>query len=343
MHVNRYLPTALILSALASPILIQAPAEAQTRISGRVVGEKGQALTKVFVQQQGSLATAFTDDLGRFTLTLDPNGQRSIEISAVGYQSKIVPVDSLAARPVKLELIPTYQPTYAPVLPARVSPTIPPLDTQVGVAYQLHNPRLSQAGQAVEGWVDNALSGHGQLRRGDVLIGLEGSRYKAPLDLPNSPTTASVASPEVTDVKIRGGMAFGNSMIEVGPSLSVFQTNVTPGNNGVPYSGTLMDYTHTRRGIGLAVPGIVTLGRVELLGEGAYYPWTSTTLEGAPAPITSGQRFDLKLGVGYRVTPTVRAELTFANQLWRRGDFREDTTIWGLGVTYRPERTEEGK
>ncbi len=343
MHLNRHLPAALILTVLATPILLQAPAEAQTKVTGRIVGEKGQALSKVFVQQQGSLATAFTDDQGRFTLSLDANGQRSIEISAVGYQSKVVAVDGLAARPVKLDPIPTYQPTYAPVLPSRVAPSIPPLDTQVGLSYQLHNPRLTQGGQAVEGWVDNALAGHGQLRRGDVLVGLEASRYKAPMDLPNTPTTASVATPEVTEVKIRGGMAFGNATWEVGPSLSVFQTNVTPNNNGVPYSGTLMDYTHTRRGIGLAVPAIFTLGRVELLGEGAYYPWTSTTLEGAPAPITSGQRADLKLGVGYRVMPTLRAELTFTNQLWRRGDFREDTTIWGLGVTYRPERTEEGK
>lgn len=341
MHVNRHLPTALILAAIASPILIQAPAEAQTRASGRVVNEKGQPLSKVFVQQQGSLATAFTDDQGRFTLTLDPNGQRSVEVSAVGYQSKVAPVDGLAARPIKLDPIPTYQPTYAPVLPARVSADIPLLDTQVGVSYQLHNPRLNQGSQAVEGWVDNALHGHGQLRRGSALIGIEGSRYKAPMSLPNNPTTSSVATPEVTDVKVRGGMAFGNDLFEVGPSLSVFQTNVTPNNNGVPYSGTVMDYTHTRRGIGLAIPGIVSLGRVELLGEGAYYPWTSTTLEGAPAPITSGQRIDLKLGVGYRFTPNVRAELTYANQLWRRGDFRETTDIWGLGVTYRPERTEE--
>ncbi|MNX18829.1 hypothetical protein D3C86_487350 [compost metagenome] len=341
MHVNRHLPTALILAAIASPILIQAPAAAQTRVTGRVVNDKGQALAKVFVQQQGSLATAFTDDQGRFTITLDPNGQRSVEVSAVGYQSKVATVDGLAARPIKLDPIPTYQPTYASVVPARVAPQIPLLDTQVGASYQLLNPRLSQGGQAVEGWVDNALYGHGQLRRGNALIGLEGSRYKAPMDLPNSPTTSSVATPEVTDVKVRGGMVFGNELFEVGPSLSVFQTNVTPNNNGVPYSGTVMDYTHTRRGFGLAVPAIVTLGRFDILGEGAYYPWTATSVEDAPAPITSGQRIDLKLGVGYRFTPNVRAELGYTNQMWRRGDFRETTDVWGLGITYRPERTEE--
>lgn len=341
MHVNRHVSTALVLAAVASPLLIQAPAEAQTRVTGRVVNENNQPLSKVFVQQQGSLATAFTDDQGRFTLTLDPNGQRFVEVSAVGYQPKIAPVDSLARGPIQLEPIPSYQPTYTRVVPQRVAPQIPLLDTQVGVEYQLLNPRLSQGGQAVEGWVDNALYGHGQLRRGGLLLGLEGSRYKAPLELPNTPTTSSVATPEVTDVKFRGGWAFGNRFIEVGPSLSVFQTNVTPNNNDVPYTGTLMDYPHTRRGVGIALPGVIALGRFELMGEGAYYPWTATTLEGAPAPIASGTRYDLKVGLGVRVTPSLRAELTYANQWWREGDFRETSEIYGLGITYRPERTEE--
>lgn len=342
MQGNRFIP-ALILAALASPILIQAPAEAQTRVSGRVVGEKGQPLAQVFVQQQGSLATAFSDDQGRFTLTLDANGRRAVELSAIGYQSKVVSIDLLSARPVQLEQTPAYQPTYAPVLPARIGYHAPLLDTQVGASYQLRELDLSHQGQKVEGWIDNELAAHGQLRRGQALIGLEASRYKVPTTLPNSPSSMPVARPEVTDVKLRGGMAFGNDLIEVAPSLSVFQQNVTPGNNGVPYTGTLLDFSQTRRGIGLAVPGVVALGRVELLGEASWYPWTTITLEGAPYTVDSTQRFDLKLGLGYRVTPSVRAELNFANQLWRRGSFQETSNVWGLGLTYRPERTEEGK
>ncbi len=342
MHGNRFIPAALLLSALASPILLQAPADAQTRTAGRVVGEKGQPLSQVFVQQQGSLATAFTDEQGRFTIVLDANGRRAVELSAVGYQSKIVPVDALN-RPVQLELIPTYQPTYTPVVPERVTPRIPLMDTQVGIAYQLQNLRLSQGSQAVEGWIDNALFGHGQLRAGNALIGLEASRYKVPMTLPNTTTSSSVATPEVTDVKLRGGLVFSNPIMEIAPSLSVFQQNVTAGNSGVPYSGTVLDFTHTRRGVGLVIPGIVSLGRFELLGEGAWYPWTTTTLQNAPYGVGSPQRVDLKAGIGFRVTPVVRAELSYATQRWSNGGFQETSDIWGLGVTYRPERTEEGK
>ncbi len=340
MHGNRYLLPTLILSALASPLLVQESAAAQTRISGSVVGEKGQSLSQVFVQQQGSLATAFTDDQGRFTLAVDPKGRRSVELSAVGYLSKVVTLDALSARPVTLEVLPTYQPTYAPILAERIPVQPPLMDTQVGIAYDLRNMRLSHRGQKVEGWIDNELSGHGQLRLGNVLIGLEGSRYQVPTLLPNTTATTPVANPEVTDMKLQGGMVFGNASWEVAPSLSVIQENVTSGNGGIPYSGTLNDFTQTRRGVGLAVPGIITRGRFDLLGEVAWYPWTGITLTGAPYTVGASNRLDLKVGVGFRVMPTVRAELTYANHAWR-GGFTETSDVWGLGVTYRPERPEE--
>jgi hypothetical protein len=340
MHGNRFFTSLLVLPALVSPFLIQAPAEAQSRVTGKVVGEKGQPLSQVFVQQQGSLATTFSDDQGRFTLTVDPNGRRSIELSAVGYLSKVVSLDALSARPVQLEVLPTYQPTYAPVLPERLSTPTPLMDTQVGFSYQLRDLRLAHRGQAVKGWIDNELAAHGQLRAGNALLGLEGSRYKVPMTLPNTQTSTKVATPEGTDMKLHGGLVFGNSAWEVAPSLSVFQQNLTAGNSDIPYSGTLMDFTQTRRGVGLAVPGIIALGRVEVLGEAAWYPWTTLTLEGAPYTVASSNRLDLKLGVGYRVQPSIRAELTFARQAWR-GGFQETSDVWGLGITYRPERTED--
>lgn len=339
MQSNRFLTSLLVLPALVSPLLIQAPAQAQSRVSGKVIGEKGQPLSQVFVQQQGSLATAFTDDQGRFTLTVDPNGRRAVELSAVGYLSQVVPLDAVSARPVQLSVLPTYQPTYAPILPERITAPAPLMDTQAGLSYWLRDYKLAHQGQAVEGWIDNELAAHGQLRAGQALIGLEGSRYKVPMTRPNTQTSAKVATPEGTDLKVRGGMVFGNAAWEAAPSLSVFQQNLTAGNSGIPYSGTLMDFTQTRRGLGVAVPGVVAFGRLEVLGEAAWYPWTTITLESAPYGVASSNRLDLKAGVGYRLLPTVRAELTFARQAWR-GGFEETSSVWGLGVTYRPERTE---
>lgn len=340
MHGNRFLPAALILSAVASPILLQAPAEAQTRVTGRVVNEYGQPVSRVFVQQLGALAMAFTDDQGRFTLTLDATGRRAVEFSAVGYQSRVVAVEALANRPVQLNFVPTYQPTYEPVVPARSVAATPLLDTQVGVSYRLRELKLSHRDRAVEGSIDNELHAHGQLRRGSALLGLEASRFKVPMKQPN---LSASATPEVTDVKLRAGLAFGNPFVEIAPSLAVFQQNVTPNNSGVPHSGTLLDFEQTRRGVGLSLPAALSIGKLELLGEASWSPWTWTTLTNAPYSVGNTLRFDWKAGLGYRVSPVVRAELTYTNQEWYGGAFEEKSDVWSLGVTYRPERREGGQ
>lgn len=340
MYGNRTLLTALLAPALATPLVLAEPAMAQTRLTGRVLGEGGQPLSQVFVQQQGSLATTFTDDQGRFTLALDPNGRKTLELSAVGYQSRIVTTEAAGARAITLELIPTYQPSYAPVVPERIAPEIPLMDTQVGLAYRLRNLTVAHQGQRVEGSVDNELYAQGQLRRGSALFGLEAFRFKAPTTVPNTQPSSPLARPEVTDVKLRGGLAFGTAAWEVAPSLALFQENVTPNNGGIPYTGTLLDFSQTRRGLGLSVPAIVSLGRIELLGEAAYFPWTWVTLDGAPYSVGSSNRVDLRWGVGYRVTPVVRADLSVTRHMWR-GGFEQTSDVLGLGLTYRPERTED--
>lgn len=340
MHGNRPFLIALLVPALAAPFVLQAPAMAQARLSGRVLGEAGQPLSQVFVQQQGSLATAFTDDQGRFTLTLDPNGRKTLELSAVGYQSKVISVEAAGAKAITLEPIPTYQPSYAPAVPERIAPEIPLMDTQVGLAYRLRNLTVAHRGQRVEGSVDNELFAQGQLRRGHALLGLEAYRFKVPTTVPNTQPSSPVAHPEVTDMKLRGGLVFGNRAWEVAPSLALFQENVTPNNSEVPYTGTLLDFTQTRRGVGVSVPAILGLGRLELLGEAAYFPWTWVTLDGAPYSVGSSSRVDVRLGVGYRIMPSLRADLNVTRHMWR-GGFEQTSDVVGLGLTYRPERTEE--
>src|SRR5690349_20935510 len=70
----RNIITTFALVASAAAPAIAAPAEAG--FSGKVVGPDGKALASVFVQQQGAINSAITDDKGTFTLKLDPKGRQ---------------------------------------------------------------------------------------------------------------------------------------------------------------------------------------------------------------------------------------------------------------------------
>src|SRR5829696_6547325 len=61
------------------------------KISGIVLNEKNEALAGVSVKIIGLPGGASTDLEGRFTLHLSAGKKYELEISAVGYESKIIP------------------------------------------------------------------------------------------------------------------------------------------------------------------------------------------------------------------------------------------------------------
>lgn len=83
-------------STLAAPLAWGAPAEsmltqaAQSKVKGRVVDEKGDALVGVKVLDLGSRTATMTDVEGNFQINAPQGAQ--LEYSYVGYKTKVVPV-----------------------------------------------------------------------------------------------------------------------------------------------------------------------------------------------------------------------------------------------------------
>lgn len=236
---------------------------------------------------------------------------------------------------------PTYRPTYPS--PAEAAPSAQNLlDTQIGAGYRFRNSRSNFGGTLVEGWIDNELSGQGQIRLGNWLFNLSTWRYKAPLILPALPADQSnVASSEVNQISLQAGYTLTWQALEIAPSLFLTQLHVSSNGQGIPYSGTPMDWTQARRGIGLSLPVAFQLpGPFEIIGSLCWLPKSDIHLEKAPYGVTDTSFLESRIGLGIRLTPTLRGELTYARTLWQ-GGLNEDSDVFGLGITYRPERTGE--
>lgn len=216
------------------------------------------------------------------------------------------------------------------------------LDLETSFGYGLRNPRLGHGGSQIEGWADNALQLDAKLRSERMVAGLEFGRQKTPLAMPGvRPELNPVMAPETTDLRLSLGRTYDWSHWQFTPRLVWMQLSSTPNNQGVPYSGTLLDWAHTRRGFGIGVPAVMSLPRGwELFGEATLLPWMDVRMEKAPYSVGSTGFGEVKLGVGKRLGSDLRAELTVARSLWR-GGFEEDTDAYGLRLVYRPEAREK--
>lgn len=230
--------------------------------------------------------------------------------------------------------------------PAQAQPLFEsrPLDTQVGLSYRVRGISLSQGSEQLTGSVDNELMGHGRYRVGPWLFGLSAWRYRTPLEVSELPSEQNpVATPEATDLRLAAGYVLGNTTWEIAPSLGVMQLNVTPNNAGVPYTGTLMDFKHARRGLGLSVPASWAIATGwELFGEATYFPSVAISLDRTPYGLMPANYAEARIGVGYHPMPAMRMDLTYTHGRWR-GPFASDADVWGLGLTYRPTREEDAR
>lgn len=257
-------------------------------------------------------------------------------------KSLVVAAFSLVGTP---SFAPIEPPSYRPTYPSQIEAAPPAehlLDTQIGAGYRFRNSRLNYGGTLVEGWVDNELSGHGQLRVGNWLYGLSAWRYRAPMILSSLPVDQSnVSSAEVSQISLHAGYSLIWQALEIVPSLFLTQLHASSNGQGIPYSGTPLDWTQDRRGIGLSLPVALQLpGPIEIVGSLSWLPKSDLHLEKAPYSLTDTSFLEERIGLGIRITPTLRGELTYTRYLWQ-GGLNEDSDVFGFGIAYRPERAGE--
>lgn len=97
-----------------------------------------------------------------------------------------------------------------------------------------------------------------------------------------------------------------------------------------------MDWTHVRRGLGLAVPIALSLpGPWEIGGTLTAIPWTDIRLDRAPGGVGASGFAEVRMALGHALPGDLAAEVSYTRTWWR-GGFDEDADVYGVGIRYRP-------
>lgn len=307
------------------------------RFEGRVVAPDGKPLAGVLVHQPGGVASALTDEQGRFFLRLDPAAQARLSFSAVGYLACEVPLPGAGS--VTLQPVPVYRPGFKPLAPEPEPAERPFFDSQLGLHYRVRYQSVTGRSHLVEGWASNDLAGFARLRAAPVVLGLEGFRFKAPLTL--APLAAQVSpQPTVENTQWAAWLGYPLSLggIEWLLQAGYVTSYWVPGNQGTPWTGTPLDFGQTRQGAALALEAGHAFGALDVSARVAYIPALATVLSGAPYSVGDLRSTEVVIGAGYEVLPGLRLGLNVARQ-WANGtDLDEWANVFGLSATYLPER-----
>ncbi|MBU6428110.1 MAG: hypothetical protein KGR26_03795 [Cyanobacteria bacterium REEB65] len=345
---NRTLLGVLVLACgavLASPLARPASAlektgQARTAIAplviaGEVLGPDGAPVDGAFIHLSDGVSSAITGSTGKFELTPDSGEGGRLVVTAVGFQTAEVPL----ARWSVVHLVP--QPSYQPAI---VPPPSPfeiggshVFDTQIAGAYRLRYQSLAANGRGVQGWANNEYAIAARYRAGNVVLGLEGYRLRAPLTLSGASVQPS-STPEVEQDawNLSLGYDFEAIGLEILPELVFANDYFVPTNGGTPWTGTPLDFDQTR------TAGVVGLEIGRRLGPlvAALHGQTSiaenTTLLGAPYAATNARLSEVGLDLGYTIFPGLRADLTYARTLATGTQLDEWADVLGLGLTYLP-------
>lgn len=329
----RNIITTLALVASAAAPAIAAPAEGT--FSGKVMGPDGKPLSSVFVQQQGAINSAISDDKGNFTLKLDPKGRQVLVFTAVGFVGQ--EVSAASAQSVTLRAVPAYRPTFsgAPAQDVAVGNAV--FDTQVGLGYGLRGQQVTTGARTVDGVAINGIVADARYRTGDVVLGLSGYRIKAPILLsPLTTQPTSVPSVDHSEWNLSAGYTLRAAGVDFLPQLVYTNSFITPSYT-TPWTGTPMDFSQSRHAIALGLEAGKRFGDLELIGRGKL-PVLRSTTSSAPYNLGDVRWGDVGLLVGYNVMPGLRLDLTATQQWAGPANTYESTQIYGVGLSYHPER-----
>lgn len=329
----RNIITTLALVASAAAPAIAAPAEAP--VSGRVQGADGRPLSSVFVQQQGAVNSAITDEKGAYALKLDPKGRQVLVFTAVGFVGQEVAADR--AQTVTLRPVPTYRPAFtkAPVQQVAVGDAI--FDTQVGLGYGLRNQQLNTGTYRVDGLAVNGLVADARYRVGDGVLGLSGYRVKAPVHLAGLTSQPNPApSVDHSEWNLIAGYTLRAAGLEWLPQLVYTNSFVTPAY-ATPWTGTPQDFAQSRHALAVGLEAGKRFGALEVIGRGKL-PVLRSTTSAAPYDLGDVKWGDVGILLGYTLTPGLRLDLTATQQWAGATNTYESSQIVGVGLSYHPER-----
>ncbi|MBI6547119.1 MAG: hypothetical protein HY692_10020 [Cyanobacteria bacterium NC_groundwater_1444_Ag_S-0.65um_54_12] len=244
-----------------------------------------------------------------------------------------------------------YVPEYAEVMPVLPATESRIFDTQVSLGYHWRNQAILLGTAKVEGTADNEMGVAGQFRSERWLLGGSFWRMKAPVAVSGLPANYNPAlSPEINEVRLRAGRIWSGNNWEIAPGLALLGQEITPNSGGIPYTGTPLDFTHYRRGIGIELPaGVSFFERMELQSRFGFFPLVSARLDKAPYALRdhSLTLLEAHAALRYSFLPGLDGELAITLASWlgtvdlpakRDQSFRDFSSTFALSLLYRPQR-----
>ncbi|HEY9765373.1 MAG TPA: carboxypeptidase-like regulatory domain-containing protein [Chroococcales cyanobacterium] len=308
---------------------------------GLVQDPAGKPLAHVYVRQEGSLTSSFTDEQGKFRLFLDPRIGSRLVLSAPDYQPIEVDAEHLGApltlQPSRVVTVPEAGTTSALPRPGLYAGSF-------GLRYGLRNQSLAYAGNTVNGTINNELGFSGRARLGDWLWSLEADRFRGAVALPELTSDGGATfSPETIEAMLSLGYvqpAFGG---EIAPYLAAIYRDVHANSGGVAYTGTPLDWDQSRQTVGIGASYSKSL-LPDLFGtcDFSYYPAFSAfaSLARAPYQFSGLQGSQARFELATPIVPGIQVKLRFAHESWGANRYSEDANVLLLGISSHPGEVE---
>lgn len=305
----------------------------------------GQIIVGALIQQEGAVASVFSQPDGTFRLLLDHQAGAQLTITAVGYEPVTVSLPADTKRPLEIKMV-----ALSGFMP--VTPTLPgadygvsaadtaPLNTGLIFAYRLRQQTLEAGNARVQGFANNDYRIGLRFRLRPLIFEAEGSHHETPVDMTGFDRTANPAFRPST---WQAGARFGLLTSVLTPDLEVAGmagyrwTNTVPNNNDVPYTGSDIDWEQTRQAFGPV--GVVAWrpgrGPWHFEGSGGWYPWVLATAKAPGRPFGGQSLWDARAVVGYEVVTGMRLGLGYQAEQWS-GPGREMAHVYSLQLHYTP-------
>lgn len=333
-------------AAMAAPTIHSAPVS-QVLAQGQIVDAKtGLALDQVYIRQQDSLNTTFSNPSGLFKLTMDGNFPAVLVFSKDNYEPVALPLGQLhPGQPIQLQPIQVYR---SDLPKAHSTPTAAKqgaYPTQLSLFYQGHHGSYGYQGNDISGWALNELGINmnlalfkpwmirGQLFRSRVPFNIEGFPYQ-PVFFNNN-----------LQIKLGGGYSWEwqpNVDVQVGADFLFM--NRTPDNKNnqdrkpVPYTGSTFDLEHNRFALGANASLAWQINdRLLLLPEISLYPLVLGTVRDEinnPTHLMFAGELGTRLYV--KIIPGISAVAHYQKQLWWGSAALDHLDYFGVGLSVDP-------
>lgn len=333
-------------AAAASALIAQAPAAMPTIAQGTVThAQSGEPIASALIQQDGSVTSAFSNASGGFRLLLDRTGGRALTVSAVGFETKSVPIGD--GKNLKISLTPisgfapaTPDQTLAPPSGTPTRAETAPLNSGLSFAYRLRSSSLTAGAASMGGVANNDFRLGARFRWRPWLFEAEGAHFQFPVDVAGLGREENPAfSPSVWQAGARLGYLFPlKEDLETALALGYRYNNTTPNNNEIPFTGSPLDFEQTRHAAGLVgtVAWRPNRGPWHFEGQAGLYPLVFASADAPGVPYGSSFLSDLRATAGYEIVRGMRVGLGYQLEDWRGGAGADSAHLLSINVHYTP-------